>query len=217
MRLSLFIVIVFYNMCLFAQVVEEHGMDSVTGREWIVNSSFTPSGASCLVRKEYVSDEKQQFIFLNCSDSSELQHGPWGIPEECRLEYKRNKAAGMNIDSAYRLLRACSDICYKTAKNGYKSDTIYINSRFFMEPYKNEKDCYFAYRIEIYDSLKHFRYATYFYGTEALKNKCLSGNNFRIEHRESWKDDKEDGEWVYYDPYGRELLRVTYEEGKRVK
>jgi hypothetical protein len=219
MKTALFILIVLSHQCVFAQGIEKaRGLDSVTGREWIVTSFVVPSGEPCLIRKEYVSDKKRQLIFLSCSDSSELQSGPGAIPEACKAVYKRNKAAGMHIDSAYALLRACADDLYRTAGSGYTSDTIYIepNSPFFTEPSKNERDRYFADRIEIYDSLNAFRYVTYYYAIDELKNTCLSGSEFRVEHRESWKNGKEDGEWVYYDPNGRERFRVIYSEGKRV-
>lgn len=211
----LFFVISLFGICQHF----EHGIDSLSNTEWFVKPSFTPSADECLVRHTYVLNREKQILFLDCRDSTELRRETTIFPEECMAEYHTSLSAGEGTEIANKRFRSCTDTYFRKAENQMKSDTIYIdkNSSFLTDSHMDQNECYFATCSEMYDSTGTFRYAVFYYSIHELKNKCISGNNFRKKRFESWKNGKKDGEWVYYDCYGNETKREVYREGKRVR
>lgn len=208
---------------VFSQGPAKRFLDSITGIETVIIPFVSPSAEPNLIKYEYVPDKKRQIVFLNCADSSNLDRAQTDFPKECKDKYSRSRSAGVTAEKAYKSMCDCSDNYYKTGKDGYKSDTLYIesNSYFLTEKqtsmWINEKDLYFARSIHLYDKEESYHYGTYYYDIEQLKGRCLTGNDFRVEHRESWENGQKEGKWVYYDPSGNEISNVTYKAGKPVK
>lgn len=197
----------------------EHSIDSLSKTEWFVKPFITPSGDKCLVRQTYVLNREEQILFLDCNDSTELRREITIFPEECLEDYHKSLTAGEGAEKANTRFRSCTDTYFRKAVNHTKSDTIYIhkNSSFLTDSHPDQNECYFATCSEMYDSTGTFRYAVFYYSIDELKNKCISGDNFRKKRFESWENGKKDGEWVYYDCYGNETKREVYREGKRIR
>lgn len=208
---------------VFSQGPAKRSLDSITGIETVIIPFVSPSAEPNLIKYEYVPYKKRQIVFLSCTDSSKLNSGQLDFPEECVTKYDKSRASGATPEKAQKVLFDCTDNYYKTGKDGYKSDTLYIelNSPFMTEPQRSiwisEKELYFAKSIHLYDKEESYHYGTYYYAIEQLKGRCLTGSDFRVEHRESWENGQKEGKWVYYDPSGNEISNVTYKAGKSVK
>lgn len=219
----LFLFGVLLTQGVFSQGPAKRSLDSITGIETVIIPFVSPSAEPNLIKYEYVPYKKRQIIFLSCTDSSKLNSGQVDFPKECVDKYDKSRASGATLEKAQKVLDDCSDSYYKTGKDGYKSDTLYIevNSPFMTEPQRStwisEKEIYFGKSIQLYDKEESYHYSTYYYDIEELKGRCLTGNNFRIEHRESWENGQKNGKWEYYDPAGNVISTVTYKDGKKVK
>lgn len=209
MKTTLLLLLFFYTATnIFSQGPAKRSIDSITGIETVIIPFVSPSAEPNLIKYEYVPYKKRQIVFLSCTDSSNLNRSQTDFPKECMDNYRKSREKEVPAEKAYKSMCDCSDNYYKTGKDGYKSDTLYIesNSSFLTEKqtsmWIDEKDLYFARSIHLYDKEESYHHATYYYDIQELKGRCLTGQNFRIEHRESWINGQKDGEWKYYDPLG---------------
>jgi hypothetical protein len=157
-------------------------------------------------------------VVMNCSDSSLLFYYPFTIPDSCSKIF-RDSRDNMDNDTRNKLFHQCLDECFSNPKNGYNSDTIYLNHPdiiTFSHGQSNE-EFFLRDKIEIFSSDSTFHYLARFYTLNELNGICIMGDEFRLKSKEFWLNGKRNETWEYYNKSGQLIHEIEYDQGRLIR